>query len=143
MDHAQFLVDKSLHDPEWIAGNAVSGHALMATAVPIEHVRQHGMQVKFVPRLPEMAKPDLSTMLNLCAKLPGLSGEVTPVMAWASILQHPRAVELTEGDVENIKSELKDKVACYGFGAVMEDYALKDAVAKAFEQKDVNSPERQ
>jgi hypothetical protein len=118
MDHAQYLVDKSMHDSEWIAGNAVSGHALMATAVPIAHVHEHGMEVKYPFQLPDLAKPDLSRMLNLCAKLPGLSQEVTPIMAWACILQHPRAVELTEVDVEGIKADLKDKVACYGYVCV-------------------------
>jgi hypothetical protein len=114
MEHAQYLVDKSMHDAEWIAGHAVSGHALMATAVPIDHVREHGLEVKYGHQLPDLPKPDLSRMLNLCAKLPGLSREVTPVMAWSFILQHPRAVELTEGDLELIKVDLKDKVACYG-----------------------------
>jgi hypothetical protein len=115
MDHAQLTMDKSLNDMDWIAGHAVSGHALMATAIPIEYVREHGMEEKYSHQLPEMAKPDLSRMLNLCAKLPGLSGEVTPVMAWSLILQHPRAVELTEVDVENIKADLKNKVACFGY----------------------------
>jgi len=136
MDHAQFLVDKSLHDQDWIAGQAVSGHALMATAIPMDHVREHGMEVKLCPSLPEMERPDLSRMLNLAAKLPGLSKEVTPIMAWACILQHPRAIELDELDLQTIKSELKGKVACYGFGAVMEDLDLRDALAKTFAAKD-------
>jgi hypothetical protein len=115
MDHTQVLVDKSLHDEDWIAGHAASGHALMATAVPMDHVREHGMDVKYEHQLPAIPKPDLSRMLNLCASLPHLSREVTPVMAWACILQHPRVVELSEGDVEIIKADLKGKVSCYGY----------------------------
>jgi len=140
MDHAQILVDKSLHDQEWIDGLAISGHALLATAVPIDHVHEYGMNVKYTPCLPNIPKPDLSRMLNLCANLPGLRREVTPIMAWACILQHPRVVELSEADVERIKADLKGKVACYGFGAVMEDFEVQDALAKTFAAKDSGSP---
>jgi len=136
MDHAQLLIDRSLHNAEWIASQAISGHALMATAIPMDHVKEHGMEIKYVPHLAEIPKPDLSRMLNLCAKLPGLSREVTPVMAWSIILQHPRVMELTEVDVEGIKADLKNKVACFGFGAVMEDYDLQDAMTRAFAAKD-------
>jgi len=130
MSHQQYMVNKSLGDEDWC-----SGHALMATSPPIDHVREHGMDKQYPHQLPELPKPDLIKMLNLCTNLPGLSDEVTPVMAWAFLLSHPRCVELTESDFEAIKKDLKTRVTCYGFGAVMEDFEVKDALQKILTSK--------
>jgi len=134
MDHGQYMVNKSLGDEDWC-----SGHALLATATPIEHVREHGMDKQYPHRLPDMPKPDLAKMLNLCASLPGLNEEVTPVMAWAYILGHPRCQELSQDDFNALKKDLKPKVVCYGFGAVMEDFDLKDALTKILASKHSSS----
>ena len=104
------MVNKALGEEDWC-----SGHALMASAPPIDHVREHGMDKIYPHQLPDLPKPDLVKMLNLCSSLPGLNDEVTPIMAWALLLSHPRCVELTEKDFEAIKADLKHRVTCYGY----------------------------
>lgn len=63
----------------------------------------------------ELSKADLSTLLELSKKL-DLDGEVTPVMAWGMILEHPRLGELitTAQDLVWLAEELGRKVKCYG-----------------------------
>jgi hypothetical protein len=110
MDHSQFLVDRSLNDE-----NEISGHALMATVPPIDHVKKHGMEVMHEHKMPDLPRPDLVKMLNLSAGLPGLVDEVTPVMAWSVVLSHPKCEEMSEDDFSKIKVDLKGKVRCYGY----------------------------
>jgi hypothetical protein len=110
MDHKQYLVHRS-----WKDENEISGHALMATVPPVEHVMEHGMDVQYPHKMPDLPKPDLVRMLNICAALPGLNDEVTPVMAWAAILAHPRCEDMDLDDFQAVKTDLKGKVRCYGF----------------------------
>lgn len=58
--------------------------------------------------------PDLVKLLDLSNRLP-LDGEITPIMAWASIRGHERAGELRAGDYRAIKDGLSGKVRCYGY----------------------------
>jgi hypothetical protein len=104
------MTNRSLNDEEW-----VSGHALMATAPPRHHCEEHGMDVEYPHKMPDLPKPDLARMLNLCASLPGLKEELTPVMAYSFILSHPACPEMTKSDFEAIRDDLKPKVACYGY----------------------------
>jgi hypothetical protein len=103
------MVNKSIAEEDWC-----SGHALMATATPIDYVTEHGMEKMHPHKLPDLAKPDLAKMLNLCPALPVNDQELTPVMAWAFLLAHPRCPDLTQNDLEALKTELKPKVTCYG-----------------------------
>lgn len=72
------------------------------------------------PQLPtgswELTKADLSTLLQLSKKL-DLNGEVTPVMAWGMVLEHPRLGELLSSaqDVAWLTEELARKIKCYGY----------------------------
>lgn len=92
----------------------------------------------------EINKADLSTLLELSSHL-DLNGEITPVMAWGMIMSHPQFAELTRSDFVKIAAELKQKVRCFGyvdppfdsgclltrctrFGAVLEEFELRDAV---------------
>ncbi|TGJ82939.1 hypothetical protein E0Z10_g5833 [Xylaria hypoxylon] len=75
----------------------------------------------------ELSKGDLTTLLDLSKRL-DLDGEITPVMAWGMILGHPRLTELTRKDFEKITDDMKDKVRCYGFGAVMEEFEVRDSL---------------
>jgi hypothetical protein len=117
MAHSQYMINLSLADP-----NRVSGHALMATAPSREYCARYGM---FFPRGQQddchldgrfdLPKPDLAKMLMLSRKLASLkSEELTPVMAWAKIMAHPRGAELDKEEINAIKEELRPKVACYG-----------------------------
>lgn len=61
----------------------------------------------------ELSKADLATLLDLSKKL-DLDGEITPVMAWGVVLQHPRFAELRIEDFQKLSDDLKGKVRCYG-----------------------------
>ncbi|XXG93986.1 hypothetical protein Hte_000237 [Hypoxylon texense] len=82
----------------------------------------------------ELSKADLATLLDLSKKL-DLDGEITPVMAWGMILAHPRLGELKREDLEKLIDDLKGKVRCYGFGAVMEEFEVRDALNAVFMAK--------
>ncbi|KAF2681840.1 hypothetical protein K458DRAFT_420221 [Lentithecium fluviatile CBS 122367] len=128
MDHIQFLMVRA-HDAEEL----VSGHALMATCPPESHIANHPEE-NYPHQMPDIAMPDLMKLLDLSNRLP-LDGEITPIMAWAMILQHPRLGELTKEDLEAIKEDLLAKIRCYGFGAVLEEFEVKDALMAAFAGK--------
>ncbi|KAL1841375.1 hypothetical protein VTJ49DRAFT_7105 [Mycothermus thermophilus] len=81
-----------------------------------------------------LSKGDLATLLDLSRRL-DLDGEITPVMAWGMVLAHPRLGELREEDFVRLAEELKGKVRCYGFGAVMEEFEVRDALENIFSMK--------
>ncbi|MBE7180287.1 MAG: hypothetical protein INR71_03600 [Terriglobus roseus] len=108
MDHMQFLMVRS-QDSE----SEVSGHALMATCPPESHIANHPDE-PYPHKVPDMGMTDLVKLLDLSNRLP-LDGEITPVMAWASIYSHPRRDELTQADFEAMKVDLLAKVRCYGY----------------------------
>ncbi|CAO2656813.1 Nn.00g056160.m01.CDS01 [Neocucurbitaria sp. VM-36] len=121
MDHMQFLMVRA-HD----ADETISGHALMATAPPDAHIA-NCPQEKYPHQMPDVKMPDLMKLLDLSNRLP-LDGEITPIMAWAKILQDEKFRELSKEDIERIKEELLAKVRCYGFGAVLEEFEVSDAL---------------
>ncbi|KAF1999516.1 hypothetical protein P154DRAFT_436891 [Amniculicola lignicola CBS 123094] len=121
MDHMQFLMIRA-NDSEV----DVSGHALMATCPPESHVAAHP-EDQYPHQMPDVTMPDLLKLLDLSNRLP-LDGEITPIMAWAMVLQDPRFSELTKKDVEGLKAELLAKIRCYGFGAVLEEFEVRDSL---------------
>ncbi|KAF2636632.1 hypothetical protein P280DRAFT_146339 [Massarina eburnea CBS 473.64] len=121
MDHMQLLMVRA-HD----ADELVSGHALMATAPPESHIATCPHE-EYPHQMPDIAMPDLMKLLDLSNRLP-LDGEITPIMAWAMILQDPRLGELSKRNIEVIKEDLVAKVRCYGFGAVLEEFEVQDAL---------------
>ncbi|KAH3940532.1 hypothetical protein HBH64_056450 [Parastagonospora nodorum] len=121
MDHMQFLMVRA-HDAE----ETISGHALMATAPPDSHIAQCPEE-KYPHQMPDITMPDLMKLLDLSNRLP-LDGEITPIMAWAKIIQDANFQDLTKDEIEVIKTELLAKVRCYGFGAVLEEFEVSDAL---------------
>ncbi|AEO65485.1 uncharacterized protein THITE_2112534 [Thermothielavioides terrestris NRRL 8126] len=79
-------------------------------------------------------KGDLATLLDLSRRL-NLDGEITPVMAWGMVLAHPRLGELRAEDFARLAEELLGKVRCYGFGAVLEEFEVRDALENIFSTK--------
>ncbi|KAK4142594.1 uncharacterized protein C8A04DRAFT_29718 [Dichotomopilus funicola] len=79
-------------------------------------------------------KGDLTTLLDLSKRL-NLDGEITPVMAWGMVLAHPRLEELRGEDFTKLAEELAGKVRCYGFGAVMEEFEVRDALENVFSMR--------
>lgn len=116
MDHMQFLVERAA-EPE----GEPCGHALMASCppepfpgddMPFGHrpIQLNGA----APKTWDISKPDLANLLDLSKRL-NLDGEITPVMAWGMILNHPRFSELRPQDLESICQDLGGKVRCYGY----------------------------
>lgn len=70
---------------------------------------------------------DLSQVIKLEGYVEG--GQVTPIMALQSLRGHPIYYSLTREDVVGMIDAVRNKVRCYGFGAVMEDFELRDALA--------------
>jgi len=134
MDHMQFLMVRSTDSEE----AEISGHALMATCPPQSHINDHPEE-KYPHKMPDIGPADLVRLLDLSNRLP-LDGEITPIMAWASIRQHPRAQELTPKDFATMKEELKGKIRCYGFGAVLEEFEVRDALQNIFALKPESFP---
>ncbi|KAG6039792.1 hypothetical protein E4U41_002139 [Claviceps citrina] len=132
MQHLPFLTTRS-------EGGHPCGHALMASCPPAPfdkltphvpfgpgHTCDHGDGTNPGQGTWEISKADLSTLLDLSKKL-DLDGEITPVMAWGMIVNHPRFADFQAEDFAKIAAELGRKVRCYGFGAVMEEFELRDA----------------
>ncbi|KAI2613512.1 uncharacterized protein GGS25DRAFT_2416 [Hypoxylon fragiforme] len=158
MDHMPWLIERA----QDTAGEAC-GHALMASCPP-EPFPELDDEIPFGPTQPflcahnasnignsdnannangdlrpnqqtwELSKADLATLLNLSKRL-DLDGEITPVMAWGMVLAHPRLAELKREDLERLVDDLKGKVRCYGFGAVMEEFEVRDALNAVFSAK--------
>lgn len=61
----------------------------------------------------ELSKADLATLLDLSQKL-NLSGEITPVMAWGMIKNHPYFYQARSEDFAKLTEELTSKTRCYG-----------------------------
>ena len=98
----------------------ISGHALMATCPPQKHLVERP-DVQYPHQMPDMHAPDLLKLLDLSNRLP-LAGEITPVMAWANILQHDDCGLLIGQDFGDMKEELLSKVRCYGYVLKKEDF---------------------
>ncbi|CAG5170930.1 uncharacterized protein ALTATR162_LOCUS7251 [Alternaria atra] len=94
---------------------------------------------KYPHQMPDVKMPDLMKLLDLSNRLP-LDGEITPIMAWAKILQDENIRDLSKQDIELIKTELLAKVRCYGFGAVLEEFEVSDALMTVLAGKFSNGP---
>jgi len=127
MDHMQLMVVRS-NDEE----GEISGHTLMASCPPESHIINHP-QVPWAPQDPGNTS-NLASLYDLSMRL-NLDGEITPVMAWGLVLGHPRFTELAKDDFESMKEELRRKVRCYGFGAVLEEFEVRDALNGVFATK--------
>ncbi|KAK0613009.1 hypothetical protein B0T17DRAFT_499116 [Bombardia bombarda] len=139
MDHMPWLLERGSE-----VGGEPCGHALMASCPPepfpeltpdipfgysnVKVSEGRGSNaVEAGQRTWELSKGDLATLLDLSKRL-NLDGEITPVMAWGMVLGHPRLAELKMEDFTKLTDELGSKVRCYGFGAVMEEFEVRDAL---------------
>ena len=126
MDHMQYLMirahnadEQPMHHPMENPDDAehehMSGHALMATALPKSHIMNHPTE-KYPFQMPTDVGPDtLTKLLDLSNRLPfDHYTEVTPIMAWTTILRNARFTELNHNDFNSIKENLGTKVRCYG-----------------------------
>ncbi|KJZ79106.1 hypothetical protein HIM_01257 [Hirsutella minnesotensis 3608] len=134
MQHLPFLMEKAAD-----ADGNPCGHALMASCPPAPfehltasrpfgnmHTREKGDSNNPAQGTWQLSKADLATLLDLSKKL-DLDGEITPIMAWGMIVSNPRFSDLGPEDFRRLTEELSRKIRCYGFGAVMEEFELRDA----------------
>ncbi|ESZ90029.1 hypothetical protein SBOR_9585 [Sclerotinia borealis F-4128] len=146
MEHMQFLVERSSN----VDGEFFSGHALMASCPPESDMDSHP-DIPFGHCMPlshsqemdgtdggppkqktwDLSKGDLANLLDLSKRL-DLNGEITPVMAWGMVMGHPRFSELKEVDFTSMREELLPKVRCFGFGAALEEFEVRDALEARF-----------
>lgn len=121
-----------------------SGHALMASCPPPTHIervpaKEGGLIPTYDHKVPDTESVQiLNNLLNLSQTLRGSaipSGQVTPIMALQSLKGHRNYGTLTREDVIGMIESIKSKVRCYGFGAVMEDFELRDALSSIFATK--------
>lgn len=121
-----------------------SGHALMASCPPPSHIestpaQEGGLVPTYEHKVPDTESIQILTnLLNLSQSLRGSefpSGQVTPIMALQSLKGHRNYPSLTREDVVGMIDAIKSKVRCYGFGAVMEDFELRDALSTIFATK--------
>ncbi|KAF7196502.1 AP-1-like transcription factor [Pseudocercospora fuligena] len=148
MDHMQYLMVRSynpdgkefnhpMENPDDTEHEHMSGHALMATAAPYSHV-MHKPTEKYPHQMPaDLDNPTLIKLLDLSNRLPlDHQGEITPVMAWKLIYLNERVRDLSKFDFERMKTNLATKVRCYGFGAVLEEFEVCDALNGILAEKD-------
>ncbi|KAM4059385.1 bZIP transcription factor [Hirsutella rhossiliensis] len=134
MQHMPFLLESAAD-----ADGGPCGHALMAscpsapfanltTDTPFGNTYTHDQGDGARPGQGtwELSKAGLAALLDLSKKL-DLDGEITPVMAWGMVLGNPRFAELRPEDLHKLAEDLGRKVRCYGFGAVLEEFELRDA----------------
>lgn len=134
----QFLIERA-SEPE----GEPCGHALMATCPPGPFPENYGIPFNDAGLNPEthagqktwdLSKPDLANLLDLSKRL-NLDGEITPVMAWGIILGHARFSEFNVEDFVKITNDLSGKIRCYGFGAVLEEFEVRDTIENVLSTK--------
>ncbi|KAI5370943.1 Putative basic-leucine zipper domain-containing protein [Septoria linicola] len=149
MDHMQYLLVRShnpdgqeMHHPMENADDSqhehMSGHALMGSGAPWTHIKEKPTE-KYPHQMPsDLSNDSLSKLLDLSARLPiDREGEITPIMAWTMIYTNDRIKELAKRDFERLKTSLATKVRCYGFGAVLEEFEVRDALGSVLAEKDI------
>ncbi|KAL8714390.1 MAG: hypothetical protein Q9220_001723 [cf. Caloplaca sp. 1 TL-2023] len=112
----------------------LSGHALMFSCPPDRHYHENPNDEDY-HKLPDLPSPELMKLLALSYDLP-LNGEMAPVQALQIIRSHDRASEITLRDFKSLTERLFKYMNCYGFGAVIAEYALREEVDKLFAEKD-------
>lgn len=116
----------------------------MASCPPPSHIdkvpaQQGGLEPTYPHQAPQVPHETLQTLLNLSQKIMAEGfvegGQVTPIMALQSLRGHRNYSSLTRDDIVGMIDSVRNKVRCYGFGAVMEDFELRDALSSMFAMK--------
>jgi hypothetical protein len=123
--HTEYLCRTAHKDVEKDA--FFSGHALMASCPPPSHIENVSEDNQFPHQTYELPLPNLEKLLNLSRQLI-TDGQVTPIMVLQSLKNHDQYRSLTRDDIKMIIETLHTKIRCYGFGAVVEDFELRDCL---------------
>jgi len=57
------------------------------------------------------------------------------ISVWALVTRHERFAELEIADFKALEETLLDKIKCHGFGAVVEEYEVNDALEGVITKK--------
>lgn len=123
--HTEYLCREAHKDVERDA--FFSGHALMASCPPPSHIANVPEGNQYPHQTYELPLPNLEKLLNLSRQLIS-EGQVTPIMVLQSLKNHEQYRSLTRDDIKAVIETLNAKIRCYGFGAVVEDFELRDCL---------------
>ena len=126
------LLCRRAHDDEEQATPA--GHVLMATCPPPTVVASTERGSSYPYRTYDLPPPNLDTLLNLSKQIVS-KDEITPIMALQTLKTHELYPCFTREDVARIQDDLREKVRCYGFGAVLEEFEFKDSLSRLVSRK--------
>ncbi|CAZ79918.1 unnamed protein product [Tuber melanosporum] len=124
MDHIQILTANSMTSP----ASDFHGHALMASCPSESNTSRHA-EVPRGSKTFDVGPSELAILFNLSNRLE-LDGELTPIAVWAHVTRHERFADLEMADFKALEKTLLDKVKCHGFGAVVEEYEVVDALSE-------------
>lgn len=137
LDHIQKLSSLSTHNRDYI-----QGHVLMVSCPPESHTLSRPDE-DWGLRTVDLDPEPLNTLLNMQVLdaerkryLEDLDGELTPMAAWTKMTTHQRFHELAPQDFETLMQVLPGKVGCHGFGAVIEEAEVEEALEIIFASKD-------
>lgn len=130
--HTEYLCREAHKDVERDA--FFSGHALMASCPPPSHIENVPEGNQYPHQTYELPLPNLEKLLNLSKQLI-TDGQITPIMILQSLKNHEQYRSLNKEDVKAIVETLTTKVRCYGFGAVIEDFELRDCLQNVLGSK--------
>jgi hypothetical protein len=125
--HTEYLCREAYKDVE--RDTFFSGHALMASCPPPSYIQNvpEGDGNQYPHQTYNLPLPNLEKLLNLSKQLI-TEGQVTPIMILQSLKNHEMYSTLTKEDIKTIVDTLTAKIRCYGFGAVIEDFELRDCL---------------
>ncbi|KAH8429718.1 protein flbB [Aspergillus melleus] len=126
-EHTDYLCRRSVTEAD-DEDMPFSGHALMATCPPPSYISNTTPEQTYPHQTYDLPHANLSTLLNLSRQLV-TEGQITPIMALQCLKSHELYRSLTRDDIKIIMETLNTKVRCYGFGAVVEDFELKDCLS--------------
>ncbi|KAI9367573.1 hypothetical protein BJX61DRAFT_293198 [Aspergillus egyptiacus] len=132
-EHTDYLCRRSVTEAD-DEDMPFSGHALMATCPPPSYIASTTNEQTYPHKTYDLPYANLSTLLNLSRQLV-TDGQVTPIMALQALKNHELYTKLTRDDVKLIIDTLENKVRCYGFGAVLEDFELMDCFSSVIGSK--------
>ncbi|RDW74596.1 protein flbB [Aspergillus mulundensis] len=132
-EHTDYLCRRSVTEAD-DEDMPFSGHALMATCPPPSYISNTTSEQTYPHKTYDLPHANLTTLLNLSRQLV-TEGQVTPIMALQALKSHDMYTRLTRDDVKLIMDTLENKVRCYGFGAVLEDFELMDCFSSVLGSK--------
>lgn len=123
------LCDRVIQNPDALP----TGHVLMATYPPREHVAAHP-EIQYPHQLPNVPDRELIRLFGLTETVPEeivKHGEVSPIEAWRILWSCQELSQFSLDDLFNIQDHLMPRVRCYGYGAVIESFEVQDAIQRA------------